>query len=498
MTSHPLAELYRPSLALATDLYQLTMAYGYWKAGVAEREAVFHLTFRHAPYGGGYALAAGIEPALDFLAEHVHFDASDLAYLATLTGADGRPLFEPAFLDHLGALRFTCTVDAVPEGSVVFPHEPLVRVTGPILQAQIVETPLLAQINYQTLVATKAARVCQAARGRTVLEFGLRRAQGLDGGVSGARAAYLGGAAGTSNVLAGKLHGIPVGGTHAHSWVMFFGDERTAFRTYADAMPNNCTFLVDTYDSLDGVRHAIEVGRELRAAGHALVGVRLDSGDLAHLSIEARRLLDDAGFPEARIVASNDLDEHLITSLLEQGAAIDVFGVGTRLVTGHDQCALGGVYKLGAMRGADGAWRDALKLSEQPIKISNPGHLGVRRFRRGDTLVGDVIYDTAHGLTRPAVLHDLDDPTRSAPIGEADADADLLVRVLEGGARVRPPDSLAAARARAAADLASLSPRTRRFLNPQPYPVGLDAHVHARKRQLIAEARAAHAAGGTP
>jgi nicotinate phosphoribosyltransferase len=485
-----LAQLYRHSLALATDLYQLTMAYGYWKEGVAERDAVFHLTFRKTPFGGGYAIASGIEPALELL-EQLRFDQGDLAFLATLTGADGAPLFERGFLDYLGALRFTCAVDAVPEGAVVFPHEPLLRVTGPVLQAQIVETALLAMVNYETLVATKAARVCQASRGRPVLEFGMRRAQGLDGAFAGSRAAYIGGCAATSNVLAGKLFGIPVKGTHAHSWVMFFADrgELAAFRAYADAMPNNCTFLVDTYDSLDGVRHAIEIGRELKARGHALAGIRLDSGDLAHLSREARKLLDEGGFADAKIVASNDLDEQIIGALFEQDAEIDVFGVGTRLVTCYDQPALGGVYKLGAVREPDGAWRDVIKLSEQPIKISNPGHLAVRRFRQGGELVADVIYDTARGLTRPAALHDLDDPTRVIAIGADAADEELLTPALSGGARVRPPATIEQARARAAADLAALSPRTRRFLNPQPYAVGLDPAVQAQKLALIEQAR---------
>jgi len=455
-----LAELYRHSLALATDLYQLTMAYGYWKSGVADREAVFHLTFRVPPFRGGYAIAAGIEPALELL-DQVRFTDDDLAYLASLK------LFEPGFLDYLRALEMTCTVDAVPEGAVVFAHEPLLRVTGPVLQAQLLETPLLAIINYQTLIATKAARVVQAARGRGVLEFGMRRAQNLDGAFSGSRAAYIGGCAATSNVLAGKLYGIPVRGTHAHSWVMFHDDELTAFRTYAAAMPDNCLFLVDTYDTLDGVAHAIQVGRELRAAGHELIGIRLDSGDLAHLSIEARRMLDDAGFPNARIVASNDLDELLIGSLLEQDAKIDTFGVGTKLVTAYDQPALGGVYKLGAVREADGSWRDVIKLSEQPIKISNPGHLGVRRILRDGEMIRDVIYDVRDGA----------------------ADDELLVRAIERGVRVRGASTIEEARARCAADLARLSPRTKRFMNPQPYPVELDPRVEVRKQALIAAAQ---------
>ena len=330
-----------------------------------------------------------------------------------------------------------------------------------------------------------------AARGAPVLEFGLRRAQGIDGGLAASRAAYIGGTAGTSNVLAGKLFGIPVGGTHAHSWVMFHRDELTAFRSYADALPGNCTFLVDTYDTLDGVAHAIEVGKELRAAGYPLLGVRLDSGDLAHLSIEARRMLDEAGFGDARVVASNDLDEYVIGSLLEQGAKIDVYGVGTRLVTAYDQPALGGVYKLGATRAADGTWHEAIKLSEQPIKISNPGVLQVRRLRRGTEMVADVIYDSEVGLSGTA-LHDIEDPRRPAFTPAFETGEDLLVTFLDRGQPTRPPEDLATMRTRAAAELAALSPRSRRFMNPQPYPVGLDDHVHTRKQQLVAAAREHH------
>ncbi|MDB4953005.1 MAG: nicotinate phosphoribosyltransferase [Myxococcales bacterium] len=483
-----LDNVYGGSLALLTDLYQLTMACGYWKAGVAEREAVFHLTFRRPPFGGGYAIAAGLAPALAFL-QRLRFTTDDLAYLETLRDGERQPLFPRGFLDHLRDLRFECTVDAVPEGSVVFAHEPILRVRGPIAQAQLVETPLLTLINYQTLVATKAARVCQSARGAPVIEFGLRRAQGIDGGLGASRAAYIGGVAGTSNVLAGKLLGIPVRGTHAHSWVMFHDDELESFRAYADAMPGNATFLVDTYDTLEGVRKAITVGRELRAKGHELAGVRLDSGDLAHLSTEARKLLDAAGFPNAKIIASNDLDENLIGSIQEQGSAIDIWGVGTKLVTAYDQPALGGVYKLGASRDEAGHWRDAIKLSEQPIKISNPGILQVRRLRRGDELAGDVIYDSERGLAGPA-LHDIEDPFKLPFTPAHDSSVDLLTTVLDHGKVIGTHD-LETARKRAAADLAALSPRTKRFLNPQPYPVGLDRGVHDRKQELVLKARGA-------
>jgi nicotinate phosphoribosyltransferase len=476
------------SLALLTDLYQLTMAHGYWANGVAEREAVFHLFFRKPPFGGGYAVCAGIGPALEHLAR-LRFTDDDLAYLGRAVG------FPPAFLAYLRELRLELTVDAVPEGRVVFAHEPLVRVRGPLLAAQLVETALLALVNFETLIATKASRVCHAAGGAPVIDFGLRRAQGPDGGLGATRAAWIGGVAGTSNVLAGKLFDIPVRGTHAHSWVMSFPDEPAAFRAYAAAMPAGCTFLVDTFDTLAGVRHAIAVGRELRAAGHELVGIRLDSGDLAHLSIEARALLDAGGFPAAQIVASNDLDETVIASLREQGARVDVWGVGTRLVTGDTQPALGGVYKLGAVRDEDGAWRDTIKVSEQPIKVSNPGVLGVRRLWHGDTIAGDLIYDADHGATEPLQLGDLDDLGRGVPAPTHDRTEELLVPMMDRGALLVSTTDLAAARARCQADLAALSPRTRRFLNPQPYPVGLDPALQRRKRALI---EAQRGGGGDP
>jgi nicotinate phosphoribosyltransferase len=293
-------------------------------------------------------------------------------------------------------------------------------------------------------------------------------------------------------VLAGKLLGIPIRGTHAHSWVMFHDDELASFRAYAQAQPGNCTFLVDTYDTLDGVKHAIVVGKELRANGYELAGIRLDSGDLAHLSIEARKLLDAAGFPNAKVVASNDLDEHLINSLHDQGAKIDSYGVGTRLITAFDQPALGGVYKLGATRNPDGTWHDVIKLSEQPLKISNPGVLQVKRLRRAGELAGDVIYDQSRGFAGPT-LHDIEEPSRAPFTPVFDTAEDLLVTYLDRGEPVGTLGDLETARARAAAELAQLSPRTRRFLNPQPYPVGLDDHVHTRKQLLVSEARGRHA-----
>lgn len=484
-----LGSLYGHSLSLLTDLYQLTMAQGYWKAGVADRRAVFNLFFRRNPFRGGFTVACGLEAAVEYLSD-LRFTGDDVDYLATLTGNDGAPLFDAGFLEHLAALSFSCDVDAMPEGTVAFPHEPLLRVTGPVLECQLVETPLLNLINFQTLIATKAARVCTAAAGEPVLEFGLRRAQGIDGAIAASRAAYIGGCAATSNVLAGKLHGIPVKGTHAHSWIMFFEDEASAFRQYADAMPNNCVFLVDTYDTLEGVRRAIEVGRELRERGHEMVGVRLDSGDLAHLSIEARKLLDAAGFPDAAIVASNDLDEHVITSLKQQGAAIAVWGVGTKLVTAYDQPALGGVYKLAAVDDGNGGWDHRIKLSEQSIKISNPGIQQVRRFADADgAFVADMIYDVDRGPGDAGSVVDLEDPSWRKAVPPHDSYDDLLAPVFRGGALVAPLPGIEAARTRAADQLIRTSDRVQRFVNPHLYTVGLEPELAALKQRLIAEAR---------
>jgi nicotinate phosphoribosyltransferase len=370
------------------------MAYAAWQGGRAEHEVAFSLYFRTAPFAGGYTIASGLEAAADFL-EHYRFTDDDCAFLATLTGADGAPLFSEAFLRYLADLRLTLDVDMVAEGRVVFPNEPLIRVVGPLAQAQLIETTLLSLIGFPSLVATKAARVCLAAQGDEVLEFGLRRAQGPEAGTLASRSAYLGGVAATSNVLAGRRYGIPVRGTHAHSWVMAFGTELEAFEAYANALPNNAVFLVDTYDTLEGVRHAIAVGEQLRARGQRLLGVRLDSGDLAYLSAEARKLLDGAGFPDAQIVGSNDLDEHLIESLKRQGARIAVWGVGTKLATAADNPALGVVYKLSAIRNPVGEWEPRIKVSEQAAKTTTPGILQVRRFTVGGEFAGDMILDEA-------------------------------------------------------------------------------------------------------
>jgi len=480
--------MHPPSLTLLTDLYQLTMAYGYWRAGKEREEAAFHLFFRSNPFKGGFAIAAGLEPVMEYLGG-LRFADDDIAFLKTLTGNDGERLFPDDFLGYLQAFELTCDVDAIPEGTVVFPHEPLVRVTGPILEAQIIESALLNLVNFQTLIATKAARVVLAAKGDPVIDFGLRRAQGIDGSLGATRAAYIGGCVATSNVLAGARFGIPVRGTHAHSWVMSFPSELEAFETYAALMPNNCLLLVDTYDTIQGVANAIEVGRKLRERGRELVGIRLDSGDLAFLSIQARRMLDEAGFPKAGIAASNDLDEHIIASLKEQGAKINMWGVGTKLITAWDQPALGGVYKLSAIREPGQPWQPKVKLSEQAAKISTPGVLQVRRFSDDQEATGDMIYDTSIGAPPERTMIDPLDPTRRKTFDDGDRHTDLLVAVYRGGTRVYDPPPLEEIRAHRERQMARFHSGIKRFVNPHRYPVGLEQQLFDLKNRLVLAAR---------
>ena len=476
------------SLALLTDLYQLTMAYGYWKSGTHTKEAVFNLFFRKNPFKSGFGIACGLQNVVELL-QNFCFEESDLAYLAELKGSDAQPLFEAAFLDYLRQLKFSCDVDAIPEGTVVFPQEPLLRVRGPIMQGQILETVLLNMINFPTLIATKAARICHATRGEPVLEYGLRRAQGIDGALTASRAAYIGGCSATSNVLAGKLFGIPVKGTHAHSWVMSFDSELEAFQKYAEAMPNNSVFLVDTYNTLAGVRNAVKVGGWLRKRGHELLGIRLDSGDLAYLSIEARKILDAGGFPKAVIIGSNDLDENIIASLKEQGATINVWGVGTKLVTAYDQPAMGGVYKLAAIRAPGGRWEFKVKLSEQSAKISTPGIQQVRRFRRDGEFQADVIYNEEQGIPDGCTAVDPLDMTRRKVIPPGTPFVDLLVPVFRQGKLVYQSPAIHAVRDHAKAQLDSFHAGVKRLLNPHQYPVGLELQLHELRTKLILEAR---------
>lgn len=478
----------RHSSALLTDLYQLTMAYGYWKTGIESKEAAFHLFFRSQPFKGGFSIACGLRDAVDYL-RTLAFRDDELRYLNTLTGNDGKPLFEPAFLEYLRTIKWTWNVDGIPEGTVVFPNEPLLRIQGPLIQCQLVETALLNILNFQTLIATKAARVCLATKGEPVLEFGLRRAQGSDGALTASRAAYIGGCSATSNVLAGFRLGIPVRGTHAHSWVMAFDSEKEAFQAYAEALPNNAVFLVDTYDTLKGVEHAIETGRWLREHGHELAGIRLDSGDLAWLSIEARRMLNEAGFPEATIVGSNDLDEQTIESLKFQGAQINVWGVGTRLVTAYDQPALGGVYKLSAIRQADGMWQHKVKLSEHAAKVSTPGLQQVRRFQHDGTFIADMIYNLDGPEESSRVIVDPFDPTRRKRIPPEAVAEDLLQPIFRHGELVYTLPTITESRERTLAQLSMLHESHKRFLNPHEYPVGLSPALHELRNQLILKAR---------
>ncbi|ARS34373.1 nicotinate phosphoribosyltransferase [Pontibacter actiniarum] len=481
-----LQQVYRTSLSLLTDLYQLTMAYGYWKNGMAEREAVFHLYFRKNPFGGGYTVAAGLEHAVQYL-QALKFTDEDLAYLGSLKGSQGQPLFEQAFLDYLGAMEFSCDMDAVPEGTVVFPNEPLVRVKGPLLQAQLVETPLLTIINFETLIATKAARIKEAAKGDTVIEFGMRRAQGIDGSLSAARAAYVGGADATSNLLAGQLYNIPVRGTHAHSWVQAFDSEEEAFEAYGEAFLQDTVLLVDTYDTLEGVKKAIAVAKKLQPKGFVFGGIRLDSGDLTYLSQQARKLLDEAGFTGTSIVASNDLDERLITHLKQEGAKINVWGVGTKMITAYDQPALGGVYKLAAVK--DGEWEYKIKLSEQLAKTSNPGILQVRRYYDQERYQADMIYNELEPLPANPQIVDPLDTTRRKTVEANVQHKDLLLPVFNKGTLIYTLPDLPSIKTYTQQELNQLHESIRRYLNPHSYPAGLESGLHQYKLDLILKLR---------
>jgi nicotinate phosphoribosyltransferase len=478
--------IHQQSLALLTDLYQLTMVYGYWKAKIADRQAVFHLNFRKWPFDGGYAIAAGLETAMQFI-RSFHFSSSDLDYLDTLCDPDGNQLFETSFLDFLSRFSFSCDVDAMEEGSLVFPYEPILRVKGPIWQAQLMESPLLNLINFQTLIATKSSRICMAAKPDSVIEFGLRRAQGIDGAISASRAAFIGGCVATSDVLAGKVFGIPVRGTHAHSWVLAFDEEQTAFEMFAKIMPTNSVMLIDTYDSIRGVKKAIAVAQSMKDRGFRFSGVRLDSGDLARLSIEVRKILDDAGFYDTQIMASNELDEYLIRDLKQQGARIDVWGVGTNMVTAKGQSALDGVYKLSAIQDAQGCWQDRLKLSEQIAKSTTPGILQVRRFFDGQFYVGDSIYDELIGIEEPCMaIHPIDPNDQMELKGEYE---DLLKPITRKGKFVYTSPTISQIQAHASRELERLLPAMERFVNPQPYFFGLEKNRYQKKIRLIQQLR---------
>ena len=483
-------DLYQGSLALLTDFYQLTMAYAYWKSGKAEQEAVFNLFFRKNPFQSGFTVAAGLDYVIDYI-RNFKFDENDLEYLRQMKTQQGEPTFDEAFIQYLKDLKFSCDIDAVEEGAVVFPNTPIIRVKGPLLQCQLLETPLLNIINFQTLVATKAARITLEAKGDPVLEFGLRRAQGIDGALAASRASYIGGCSSTSNVMAGKLFGIPVSGTHAHSWIMAFESEIEAFEAYAEAFPDNCIFLVDTYDTIKGVQNAIKVGKALKEKGKQLLGVRIDSGDLAYYSNVARELLDEAGFTDTKIVASNDLDEHILSSLKMQEASIDIWGIGTKLVTAYDQPALGAVYKMAALRDQSGKWVPKVKVSQQSIKINIPGFHNVKRFYKNGKAVSDMIFlENGEPLKEELIIIDPYDSTKRKMIRPDSMESKiLLVPIFKKGEKVYTRPRLQEIRERTLANLDRFDKAHKRLINPHIYPVGLEESLFHLRTDLVLKAK---------
>ncbi len=464
--------------ALMTDLYQLTMLAGYLDQEMHEKPAGFDLYFRHNPFNGGYAVFAGLEPALRYL-EQLRFTAADLAYLKSLG------IFRPRFFEYLRDFRFRAKVIAPPEGTVVFANEPLLSVEGTLAQAQLVESALLNLINFQTLIATKAARIQQAAGDGVVVEFGLRRAQGPDGGLGAARAAFVGGVRSTSNTWAGQVYGIPTKGTHAHSWVMAFADELQAFRAYAGVFPDAAILLVDTYDTLkSGIPNAITVARELREQGHELQGVRLDSGDLAYLSREARRMFDEAGFPKVKIVASNELDEYVIKAIRDDGGKVDIYGVGTKLVTagGEGGGALGGVYKLVCFDG-----EPRLKVTADIAKATLPDRKRLVRLQDQEGgYVQDVICREGEELKGGDRVYDPTNPARHRVIAQNLRICEIRSEVMNGGEILAPLSGLEESADRSAAQLRRLPEGTLRFYNPHIYKVSISPGLYALREKLMA------------
>ncbi len=471
----------RDGIALLTDFYQLTMIAGYVREARADQQVCFEYFFRSLPPDSGFAVCAGLQPFLDYL-EHLRFQEDDLAYLRSLRK------FDDEVLEYLRDFRPRLTVRAAPEGTLVFPHEPVVQIEGPIADAQLVETALLNMLNYQTLIATKAARVCLAANGEPVLEFGLRRAHGPDGGLSGSRAAYIGGCQSTSNVLAGKVYGVPVSGTHAHSWVMSFDDELDSFRAFVRLYPNDPVLLVDTYDTIDsGVPNAIRVFNEMREAGSGVrPAIRLDSGDLAKLSKIAHRKMTEAGFDDPLIVASSDLEEDLIADLKRQGAKINAWGVGTKLITAHDNPSLNGVYKLVATLDG-GAWQPKMKISSNVAKATDPGRKSlVRYFNARNEPLGDVLYRADEDWPKSGTItgRRRDQPHVSATIRDAAGAESMLQTVFEAGRAVSPPADVHAIRRRALDQIAAIPDEFKRLRNPEIYRVHLSPELGKLKAGL--------------
>lgn len=468
------------NLSMLTDFYQLTMMNGYFRHGMVKNKAVFDLFFR-AANGSSYAIMAGLEQAVDYI-NHIKFSKEDIAYLRS------QLTFDEDFLLYLSTMRFTGDLYALPEGTPVFPSEPLIRVEAPIIEAQFIETTLLNIVNHQTLIATKASRIVFAAEGDSVLEFGLRRAQGPDAGIYGARAAIIGGCNATSNVLAGKMFGVPVRGTHSHSWVMSFENELTSFRAYADTFPDSCLLLVDTFDTLNsGVPNAITVFGELKEKGHKPIGIRLDSGDLAYLSKQARAMLDGAGFFEAKIFASSDLDEWLIRDLKAQGACIDVWGVGTKLITSYDSPALGGVYKLSGEE-IDGKFYPKMKLSDNPEKMTNPGLKKVFRLygRRTGKTIADVIALDHEKIdeNKPLRIFSPMETWKSMVVRDFTARELLIPVILQGEQVYECPDILKIQKY-SSRELDSFWDEYKRLRNPHVYKVDLSDELFTLKQMLL-------------
>ncbi len=471
------------SKALLVDLYELTMAAGYLEEEKAADTAAFDLYYRHNPFNGGYAVAAGLETAVASVIA-IRFGADDLEYLRSLKSSAGTPLFSPGFLHFLAEFRFRGNIRAVPEGTVVFPNEPLLQVRGNLVECQVIESILLCHINFQTLVATKAARMWEASNHGTLLEFGLRRAQGPDGALSACRAAFIGGVDATSNVLGAARLAIPPKGTHAHSWVQSFPSELEAFRGYAHSFPSDCVLLVDTYDPLkSGIPNAIQVAKELESRGRRLAGVRIDSGDLAFLSQKAREMFDHAGLGYVKIVASNELDEYIIAEIISEGGRIDVWGVGTKLVTGFGEGggALGGVYKMVQHNG-----RPKIKLSSNPEKMTNPGIKKIVRFYDSEGwMEADALADESENLTSGEILIvDPNNPLRRKKLNSGRR-VELFEDVVTDGKVVYRFPPLEDIRVRRRDELAHLHESHKRLHNAHEYKVGLTHALWQKKEQML-------------
>ena len=465
------------NLTMLTDLYQLTMINGYFKCGTQNQKAAFDLFYRGSN-GYSYAIAAGLEQAIDYV-KNLHFDDDDIDYLRSLG------IFGEDFLNELKKFRFTGDIKAVPEGTLIFPNEPIMTVIAPMFEAQLVETALLNIINHQTLIATTASRLCECTKG-AISEFGLRRAQGPDAGLYGARAAYIGGCRSTSNVLAGQMFGIEVKGTHSHSWVMSFPTEYDAFEAYAKVYPDSCLLLVDTYDTLkSGVPNAIRVFNKLKADGHKPLGIRLDSGDLAYLSRQARKMLDEAGFPEAKIFVSNDIDEKVLLALAQQDAKIDVYGIGTKLITSFNNAALGGVYKLSAIE-EDGKMIPKIKVSNSHEKTTNPGLKKTVRVLVDGMAAADLIclHDDEFDTSKPLTVYHPEQTWKKTTFDKYEL-KELMVDIFKDGELVYDMPSLKEIGEYCDKSKGEFFPEYRRVTNTQEYKVDLSDNMWKLKHKLL-------------